>query len=114
MRAYEFTEQNSSNLVKRSESEQKKINDIFNEWLQKSQDIESKFNTQNNELGTWKNDFVKANEEWQKNKKDEVGNFINEGNKGLNELKKLYTEKLKLEGPVTYWHERSRKISDSW
>ncbi|HOI29646.1 MAG TPA: DUF6161 domain-containing protein [Melioribacteraceae bacterium] len=108
LRGYEFITQNKTSIVQRSKSENKNIAQINNDWIQKTKDLDAIFNQYNNKLEDWKTKFISDNESWQKDRKSEVEGFISKGNEDLNSLKKLYTEKLKLEGPVVYWQNRAK------
>lgn len=108
LKGYEFLIQNKSEIVQRSKSENENIAQINSKWLQKTEDLDSIFNIHCNNLEAWRNKFISNHEIWQKDRKKEVEGFINQGGKDIIALKELYSEKLKLEGPVIYWKERAQ------
>ncbi|MEM6735399.1 MAG: DUF6161 domain-containing protein [Bacteroidota bacterium] len=47
---------------------------------------------------------------WKKQNQDKFNVFLGDSETAFKELEKLYTEKLKLEAPATYWNQRAEKL----
>jgi len=120
IKAYEFENQNLSQIVKRRKLERKSLTEIQNEWKQKTQDLNISFEKQEIELLEWKNNFVSTQEKWQSQKDSDHDKFFKEqkviideliekSKTSLSDMENTYTKKLSLEGPVVYWKERIRK-----
>lgn len=103
--AFKYENQKYNEYVNRNDSEKESVKNIFNDWLQRSQDVESKFQTTINEIDKWKQKFINEFQNWESDQKNQITNFVNKGGIDLQNLEHSYTEKLKLEGPVVYWNQ---------
>lgn len=89
-------------------------------WEQQNKIPEPNISALNNALKQLKNNFEKDRDELNldiKSKQKDIEVFINEKKNELSDLVTLYTEKLKLEGPATYWNQLSddyQTKGDTW
>lgn len=61
-------------------------------------------------IDEFQSDKEKTYSDWFINTKDEFEGFDKDSKLKLEELEKTYKEKLKLEGPATYWSERAKQL----
>ncbi len=118
LKAYEFLMQDESQIVKRRNSEKKAIGQIRNHIEQLGVDLQAEFDDNvlkynewrggvEKDLDEWKTPFVEKVEGWYQERDEQVETFIDASNKKVVELEKLYTELLRLEGPVKHWRLRA-------
>jgi len=110
LKSYEFYHQDSSKFIKRRKYERASLNDIRNKFYQILQQAHKESEDFKTKLLFWKDEFISENQKWQESKTNEIGNLITEKNKRFLELEDLYTEKLRLEGPVRYWKLRAEQL----
>jgi len=109
LEAYEFQHQKNSQFIQRRKEERKVLSDLRNQWEQKTQDLSHEFETQKLQFFEWHNKFIAEHDEWQKAKENAMNSFMETKEQKFKDLEKVYTEKLKLEGPVKFWQERIKK-----
>lgn len=112
MEAYEFDHQRESKIVKRRVNERKSLNQIRNEWLQTTQDLNKSFEDYKTDFNNWKEEFIKEHTEWRDGSHQWLKDFIEREKKRLEDVNNTYVAKLRLEGPVTYWQKRAKLYRD--
>lgn len=108
LKAYEFFHSIAKDTTKK-ESSEKIFNNLLNELRDKINQSDNLFRTSINNVTLSKDSFVSKLEEWQTNKIKEVEDYLSKQKGDFTNLFNLYTEKLKLEGPVIHWQNRVRK-----
>lgn len=118
--AYEFKYQGESAIFKRRESEKRALSslrrslaDKTDEIIRSADEFQQKIRTDSetfkNGLDVWKSatesDLAAKLEE----DRDSRDTFIGDANKRLQDLEKLYADKLKLEKPAEYWNKQAQK-----
>ena len=112
LKTYEF-EYKDSDILKRRRQERKSISSIRNEFQQEIQNFHRSFEKSKIDFGDWKDDFIKKFHDWREDNQKKYQDFFDSSKEKAKELEKLYTEKLKLEGPVKYWGERAKKYRNT-
>ncbi|QHI35337.1 hypothetical protein IMCC3317_06830 [Kordia antarctica] len=129
--AYEFRLQDNER-VRRSELEKKSLEalrDEFNKYIIEAQDTLNKHVQENTKMLQEKTEHIESliNEkeklytdwhskndlnytDWLTQTKQSFQTFDEESKQNIKEKEELYTEKLKLEAPATYWRERALKL----
>ena len=79
-----------------------------NEFQEKSSAVKQHFDKTVAEINLWKEQFELDQGGWEQGVKDELDKYLKEQRENFANLGVSYTEKLKIEGPVQYWRERSR------
>jgi len=121
LKAYEFLMQDESQIKRRRDSEKKAISKVRNEVHQLGIDLQAEFDDNVLKYNEWREGFTEETEKWKTKLTSEVetwhtesdkrfNDFLVASNKKIDELEKLYTEKLRLEGPVKYWNARAGKL----
>lgn len=108
LKAYDFLGDKLKEDIKK-ETNHKVFNDLLNEIRNKQNDVDNQYKGAINNLTKSKNDFITKLEEWEKNKTKEVDDYLSKQKGEFTNLSNLYTEKLKLEGPVIHWQNRVKK-----
>lgn len=109
LKAYEFEHQGNNQIVKRREQEEKSLDHLRSEWIQKTDELLHDFNDLKLKLEDWRNEFTSKHEDRQTSEAKSIEKFIVDKDSKLKELEGLYEEKLKLEGPAKYWRYRIKK-----
>lgn len=126
-RAYEFFTQDAD-LIKRRNNEKQTLGRIRSEYIKNIETIDSKVDdhiAEKESLYQTKEQTIsklikrKNNqyENWKTKSQDKFSNFLSESDKAFKGLESLYSEKLKLEAPAKYWHDRANKLKgegDRW
>jgi len=122
--AYEFRFQEESAIAKRKDTEKRSITalrrslaDKTDEIIRTADEFQGKMLTDSqsfkDELTEWKStteaDLASKLEEDQASRDA----FIEDGNKRLQDLEKLYADKLKLEKPAEYWNKQAQKHKET-
>jgi hypothetical protein len=89
------------------------LNTLDFEYHEKKKTLVEKNIEYHNELTTWKENFQNEHTNWKENLQDTTENFIETKKKELEQLTKLYEEKLKLEAPAKYWEDTSNEYEMS-
>jgi len=122
--AYEFKYQGESAITKRRETEKRalaslrrNLADKTDELICAADEFQEKMQTDSqafkDELDEWKSTTeadLAAKLEEDRNSRDA---FIEDGNKRLLDLEKLYADKLKLEKPAEYWNKQAQKHKEA-
>jgi len=121
LQAYEFKNQDSTDILQRRNHEKKSLSTIrkqfqehvseaelhLNDYLKRTQDnLTEHFNT----VDELKNEKDKSFEDWFKTTQEEFTNFFDIAQQNITENENLYTEKLRLKAPAQYWKERALKL----
>lgn len=107
----------------RSESEKHALNDLRNrfseehdklyeEYLNRLQTLDQNYSYRTNELNIAFNKLQVSNDEWKKEWEEQLKTFHNAGVTKLTDLEQTYNDKLRLEGPATYWKEMAKTYTD--
>tara|TARA_E500000318_G_C3565650_1_gene215524 strand:+ start:1677 stop:2942 length:1266 start_codon:yes stop_codon:yes gene_type:complete len=119
-RAYEFYTQDLE-AVKRRTNERKTLGRIRSEYLENLEQNDKNVSEHISE----KKDLYKQKENalsrlfrlrkfqydsWKNQNHEKFNAFLKDSDKAFKDLEKLYTEKLKLEAPATYWNQRAKKL----
>ena len=109
LKAYEFSEQDESKIVKRRKHERTALRDIRKEAVQMVNDISFDFEKSKETFSKWKDKFIQEHEKSQILRKENLTEFIKDKSTVLKDLESVYKDKLSLEAPVQYWKTRIRK-----
>lgn len=104
-------------LLQLKETFSKDRDELYGDFKNKSKEVQDKFISFENEILQWKNEIVATTEKFVEEKESELISVINEKNKVLSDMETLYKEKLRLEGPATYWeslYEHYQQRGDQW
>ncbi len=126
-RAYEFFTQDAD-LVKRRNSERQTLSRIRSEYIKNLEqndknvsdhiaEKEKEYLEKEKEISKLIQEKNTQYESWKSDSQSEFKAFLKESNKTIEDLEKLYKEKLKLEAPAQYWKDRSAKLKkegDKW
>lgn len=99
---------NDGNKFNRSENEKQALLDLRTRFSQE-------FNTLHDQYKQWTNEynsFKDTTEQWRIGFQQTADNFLNNKKQKLEELEQLYRDKLRLEGPATYWKDTSQSYSE--
>ena len=121
IKAYEFLLEGGSQITKRQDSEVKAIERIRTNMGQLEVDLQAEFDDNilkynewregfTGELEEWKTSLVDKIETWHTERDEQFETFFKASNQKIDDLEKLYTEKLRLEGPVQYWTTRAKEL----
>lgn len=104
-----FEAENENKLYKRHRAERKAISELSKEFCEVLIKSKSEYQIFNEEINTWKDFIIGEVADYQAEKSRELESFLAKEGAELQNLKNLYEEKLKLEGPVKYWQNRAEK-----
>lgn len=119
--AYEFVSKDFSILAERKNAEKKSISSLRNDFQKSLNESEhhlteylSQANLKYKDYSAKIDDFKVEKEtefyKWYDKNVSDFEAFHSDSNKKIDDLEKLYIEKLKLEAPAQYWRERAMKI----
>lgn len=122
MLAYEFLMKDSE-LPQRIDKERKSLNKIKSNYEKKLSEANthlvehiSQSEAKVNEFATKIDELVNTKttdfDSWDGENKESYNTWIEESTNKIKELEELYTEKLRLEAPATYWQKRASKMSE--
>lgn len=119
--AYEFKNQDHTEILQRRNNEKKSLSQIRTSFQEHLGEAESHLNdylkrTQTNltehyeTLDTLKTDKTKIFDDWFQSTNDEFDTFYAKSKKSITDNEVLYREKLRLEAPADYWKQRGLKL----
>ncbi|UAL49823.1 hypothetical protein K7887_22145 (plasmid) [Sutcliffiella horikoshii] len=79
--------------------------ELYGAYKDKQNEVEELFSTLKMELNSWKDELVVTSEDFFQKKQEELNKLVADKNKELEQMEQLYREKLRLEGPATYWND---------
>ncbi|MGD6961518.1 DUF6161 domain-containing protein [Fictibacillus phosphorivorans] len=98
-----FTLTNPEVAASISQTELDSLQEVRDQFHNEFNVLQREFVEENERIKGVYSDFENTILQWKDLTFDETSNFLTEKKEKLIELEKLYTEKLKLEGPATYW-----------
>lgn len=118
--AYEFKSRESK-LTERSSSEKTSLQQLKNNFKNRLPELDKqlvdhlkdgsdKYDEYVKRIDDFQTDKEKTYSDWFINTKGDFEIFDKDSKLKIGELEKTYKEKLKLEGPATYWSERAKKL----
>lgn len=87
------------------------LDKLDNEYLTRLNTLDDQYKYRTDEINIAFNELQVSNEEWKSEWQKTLDNLLNDKSNNLSELENTYQEKLRLEGPATYWNEMSNKYT---
>lgn len=126
--AYEFKNQNSTEITQRRNHEKKSLSTIRSQYQEHLNEAESHLNdylkrTQDNltehfeTVDDFKKEKDRSFEDWFVTTQEDFTDFFDKAQQNITDNESLYTEKLRLKAPAQYWKDRAAKLkkeSDSY
>lgn len=126
-RAYEFFTQDAD-LIKRRNNERNTLSKIRSEYIKNLEENDKNVETH---IAEKEKEYLEKEEaisrligkknaqyeSWKSDSQKKFQSFLDNSNNTIEDLEKLYKEKLKLEAPAQYWKDRSAKLreeGDTW
>ncbi len=120
---YEFEEQGESGITKRRGIEQESFEQLRGSLAIKKDELITQVADFQKDISNWRDKTTEEYGEWYKERKQEMDGLVkeksnkfdqfhNESEQKIEELKKLYTENIRWEGPAKYWKQTAKDLKE--
>jgi hypothetical protein len=124
--AYEFKNKDSSQLISQRQKERKSLNSLRNQFesqlnssktelIEHLKDADEKVDVLENHVLKEQNSYTVKFQNWFDSIKETFNEFDQNSTQSIDNLEKIYKEKLKLEAPAKYWEDRATDLKkEGW